>query len=388
MSAMKVHIIYSDGGEIAPEHLWKFYSVALIPFTLGIPAGDTTLFLNDCFVGLDEDLRLVVEDIPASEGLQSLMPRGYKAYFWSVYRNAVGMNRFLTSHDNYDLPVSKLPTDVEYDLLYINGHVFAEFEKGAQLRFTSTPLSFPDIGSLPKLLTVLDVCQSPTAMAIFSNTYPEDPTKFKWKAAFKNPERLVPVVCDKCTATWAFRVGYDGQPPDDSDESHLTQMTAPYGDSVACSMLLAIKSFVNENFEGFSLDSRFAATYRRLRTGFLPLGTNTPQPYSNMGPPQGMIVSGELSVNMAAFNCHLFQKHDLWFATAERATVLAKSDEKLAKELMAFVVEQVKTWHEANPESMTEKEGSRKAWEVLRKTLGPFRTLLKSVELSHCDAQN
>ncbi|KAL3939444.1 MAG: hypothetical protein SGARI_001369 [Bacillariaceae sp.] len=288
------------------------------------------------------------------------MSQGYKDYFWSVYCNAVGMNRFLTNHEEYDRPIFKLPPDVQYDLLYITGHGFSEFEKGAQLRFTNTPLSFPDIGSLPKLLTVLDVSQSPTAVAIFSKTYPEDPKQFEWKAAFRDPGRLVPVVCDKCTGTWAFRVGYDGQPPDDSDESHLTQMTAPYGDSVACSMLLAIKSFVDDNFEGDSLDNRFAAAYRKLP----------------------MIASGELSVNMAAFNCHLFRKHDLWFVTAERATVLAKSDDKLAKKLIAFVVEQVMTWHGANPGSMTEKVGSRKAWEVLMKTLGPFRELLRSIELS------
>ena len=71
-------------------------------------------------------------------------------------------------------------------------------------------------------------------------------------------------------------MGYNAQPPDDSDESHLTQMTVPYGDSVACSMLLTIESFVDDKVEGDTLDNRFAATYRNLRTGFLPRGTNTP----------------------------------------------------------------------------------------------------------------
>lgn len=196
------------------------------------------------------------------------------------------------------------------------------------------------------------------------------------------PERLVPVVCDKCTGTWAFRVGYDGQPSDDSDESHLTQMTVPYGDSLACSMLLAIKSFFDDSFEGGSLDNRFASAYRKLRTGFVPRGTNTPKPYSNLGSLQAMIARGELSVNMVALNCRLFRKHDLWFVSAERVTVLAKTDGKLAEKLIAFVVEPVKIWHEVNPDSMEEKDGSRKAWEVLMKTLGPFRALLKSIELS------
>lgn len=42
-----------------------------------------------------------------------------------------------------------------------------------------------------------------------------------------------------------------------------------------------------------------------------------------------MTATEELSVNMAAFDSHLFQKHELWLVTVE--PLLWKSDGKLAR---------------------------------------------------------
>lgn len=202
------------------------------------------------------------------------------------------------------------------------------------------------------------------------------------ETVFNDPETLIPVVCDKSNTTWAFRVGYEGQSYDDSDPSHFAQMTVPFGDSVACCLLIAVKSLVENNFEGMSLDERFAANYRKLHTGFLSIGTNSPKPYSTLRSLQTMIANGTLKVNMMAFDCHVFRHPDRWFLTEERAIVLAETDRALAEKLLAFVLDKVKIWHEGNPGSMREKDGSREAWKILMKTLGPFSQKLRSVELS------
>ena len=52
---------------------------------------------------------------------------------------------------------------------------------------------------------------------------------------------------------------------------------------------------------------------------------------------------------------------------------------------MAFVVAQVKTWHEGHPNAMSEKDGAREAWKNLIKTMGSFAQQLKSIELSRGD---
>ena len=384
-ATMSFRIIYSDGGETGQEHFWKFYTAALMPFTLGVPPSEVKLFLNAAFVGLPDTLRAVVEHIPSNPDLQ-LMPRGYREYFWSVYENAVSINEYLDTHARYDRTIVKLPVNMRHDFLYVTGSGFNHFENGGQLRFTNTPLSFNDFGSPPDLLTILDICASPQAVAVFSGKYPmSEPSKFRWKKVFNDPEGLIPVVCDKSNSTWAFRVGYEGQPLDDSDRSHFAQMTVPYGDSVACCLLVAIKSFVEDNFEGMSLDERFAANYRKLRTGFLSKGTNSPKPYSNLRRLQTMIAEKKLTVNMAAFDCHLFCHPERWFLTEERAIVLAETDDLLAENLISFVLQEVKRWHEGNPDSMREKDGAREDWNKLIKTLGPFGQKLKSVELSRGD---
>ena len=178
---MRFHIIDTDGGETGQEHFWKFYTTALIPFTLGIPPENVKLFLNDAFVGLPNPLRSVVEQIPCSPELQ-LMPLDYRKYFWSVYDNAVSMNEYLVVHEHFDRRILRLPaqTKVDFDVLYVTGHAFYEFKNGGQLRFTNVPLSFNDFGKPPNLLTILDSCASPQAVAVFSGTYPiRDASKFR-----------------------------------------------------------------------------------------------------------------------------------------------------------------------------------------------------------------
>jgi hypothetical protein len=374
-------LIFSDGGETGEEDWWKFFPVALTPFSWGVDASQVTLFLNSQLLGIvnDED-RAAAERLPRGAGW---FPDGYKEYFWAVYENAVGMDNYLTT-DGTGLPQLQLPENPVYDFRFVTGHGFNDFQAGGQLRFTKKPLLFGNFGPLPKVLTILDVCASPQATAVFSGNYPiGDARSFNWKKAFNDhPNPLVPVVCDRVNSTWAFRVGYDEQPDDDSDTSHFPKMTAPFGDSVAACLLLAMKSFVEDEFSEPTLNHRFSMAYKALKKGFLAAGTNTPKPYSDLDTLQEMLISGALTLNMNAFNCKMFQKSSKWYLTNERATELAETDEKLANELMDFVVECVKAWHTNNPDSMGEKIGSRDVWVKLFKTFGPFGQQLKSVELN------
>lgn len=271
---MTFHLIFSDGGETGQEHFWKFYTVALTPFALKFPPAQVTLFLTASLVGLDPSLRPLVEKLPVSDSHQWI-PTGYKEYFWAVYNNAVSIDQFLTEDEETGLPSLVLPNDLECDFRFVSGHGFNDFRVGGQLRFSHTPLFFENLGALPNVLTILDVSASPQAFSVLSGDYPRgDPKQFNWKKAFKDPSTLIPVVCDRVNSTWAFRVGYEDQPDDDSDEDPFARMTGPIGDSVACCLLLAIQSLVEDNFEGYSLDDRFKGAYKTLRTGFLPPGTN------------------------------------------------------------------------------------------------------------------
>lgn len=364
-------LIYSDGGEKGPEDYWKVYLIALAPFALGFHPTKVRLFLGSNFLNLSEELRHNVDNIPGPKNVQ-WVSNEYRAYFWAVYDNAVSIDGLAGA-------------SAAAPLVLISGHGFHDFHTGGYIRYGSSRLPFASIGP-GAVLTILDICSSPHAAAVLSGIYPaSDPKSFKWKKVFKNPTELVPMACDKTPATWAFRVGFSGQSPDDSNDDNWSKMSAPIGDAVVCSVLYAVKVFVEGEKSG-SVDDFFQQAYGSLRTGYLAEGTPTPKSYSSLGHLQSLIAEGAIRVNRSAFDCELFRRFGLWFLTMERALKLAKGDEELGKCLITFVIDKVRKWHEENPASMDEIEESREAWSRLMGILGPFRERLRLVEL--CENTN
>lgn len=266
-------------------------------------------------------------------------------------------------------------------------HIFAlkrwtnhDYRNGGHIRSESNSIPFSSFepGSI---LTIMDICNSPNAAAIFSGTYPADPKAFKWKKVFKDPTLLVPVACDKTPSTWGFRVGFQDQDENDSAKSSWSRMSVAFGDAVSCSVIYAAKLWVDRGSTG-TMDDYFQQVYNMLRKGYLISGTNTPRGgYSTLTPLQTLIENGSLRVNQAAFDCLLFQRVGKWFLAHERNVRLNDSDADLAHCLEMYVVNEVSTWHQQHPDSMDEFDESRKAWSQLLQILGPFRHQLQSIEL-------
>jgi len=199
---------------------------------------------------------------------------------------------------------------------------------------------------------------------------------------FSDPSSLTNAVCDKIYCTWSFRVGSQHHPMNSSDESLIIDMTVPHCNLVACSMLVAIKSFVEDQCQAASMNERFVAQYLKLRTCFLKDCYNLPKPHSNLEPLQALIANGTIAVSMEAFDCHVFRNSDRWFLFEERFIVLSEADEALAVRVTDFVLEQLKDWHEAHPDdSMEERDGTRHVWKKLCQMLGPCQWHLRRTEL-------
>lgn len=59
LNEVSVQLIFSDGGEsvVGAENVWQFYTIALLPFSLGVPPTQVTLFLAEGYLACtDEDL--------------------------------------------------------------------------------------------------------------------------------------------------------------------------------------------------------------------------------------------------------------------------------------------------------------------------------------------
>lgn len=69
-------------------------------------------------------------------------------------------------------------------------------------------------------------------------------------------------------------------------------MSAPFGDSVTCCILAAIKSLAAGSLDdGINLDDLFYAKYTALKTPFLPVETQVLRPFSELGGLQRLISS-------------------------------------------------------------------------------------------------
>eukprot|EP00543_Licmophora_paradoxa_P008182 CAMPEP_0202456810 /NCGR_PEP_ID=MMETSP1360-20130828/13980_1 /ASSEMBLY_ACC=CAM_ASM_000848 /TAXON_ID=515479 /ORGANISM="Licmophora paradoxa, Strain CCMP2313" /LENGTH=425 /DNA_ID=CAMNT_0049076729 /DNA_START=35 /DNA_END=1312 /DNA_ORIENTATION=+ len=366
--ASSCQLIYSDGGETGLENLWTVFTIALAPYVLGLPPANVTLYLDESLVALSPDTREMVEKIPVPSGVDWL-PVGYKEYFWQIHCNA--------------LDVKKVAEASPPQFRIIAGHGFHDFN-GGHIRCGVDSIPFNKLGSNATVLTILDICNSPHAASVLSGTYPQDdPKTFKWKRAFRDPNMLIPIVCDMSATTWAFRIGFHEQNNADNDVRNWTKMTGPIGDAVTCSLLAAIQSFTESNAEGGpNLDKLFEEKYGELKIGYLgEAGIKPRRSFSKLSQLQSLIEIGTISVNQAALNCELFRRSDKWFLTTERAVEVLPDDTKLADCLIDYIVNSIKTWHEKNPDSLDEIEESRLAWKKVLKMLGPHRQRLQSKEL-------
>lgn len=156
-------VIYSDGGKVGPENLWKLYSIALTPFVLGVPAVRVTMLLAPAFLNRNDCVRRTVE-CHAFKWL----PEGYRDYFWAAYQNAVDIHGISVA------PVAHLRV--------ILGQGYHDYRRGGHIRSTKTNIPFSSFGP-GSIFTIIDVCCSPCAVAVFSGTYPTgDPRPFDGRA--------------------------------------------------------------------------------------------------------------------------------------------------------------------------------------------------------------
>lgn len=347
---------------------------------LGVPPDHVSLLLYSGFVGITNK-ELLREPPAISETKECLFPRGYNDYFVSVYENARGIDaQAIAELDRSTFRV-------------ISGHGFFDFQHGGFIRCGKETFSFRELKeSCATALNILDISNSPHAVACFNDKYPTgQPSKFKWKHVFRNPQELhTPIVCDKSPSTWAFRVGYEGQAHDDGDTNHWIHMSAPVGDAVTSCVIMAIKSLAESNFEGPSLDELFVSHYSLLRTGYLAFGSYTPKGFADLRLLQVLIKKSIIKMDLSKCECEFFRRYDKWFLTHERATVLGDADGDLAKVIIDHVVRFVKEWHEGHPDSLQNiSEKSTYSWNILLKTLGRrFRGQLKSFELDYADDTN
>lgn len=369
---LSVQLIYSEGAEKGGETLWMFYSIALAPFTMGIPANQVALILQPGFVGMDPSSFDAVDESIKVPAMQEWLPVGYLDYFKQVYQRA-------TSIDTENLSTC--------NIRIITGRGFYNFKSGGHI-VCGEKVDFCDLLPPADVLTILDICNSPRAVGCFSRIIPsgddiDDKTrkkkivKFKKRPMFAN-DVPPPVVCDQNDSTWAFRVGFDGQDPVVKDEKLFVRMSPPLGDSVTASLLSAIESLVKKANEDYSLDELFKEKYEELHMTFLP-NEAPPKPYSSgLEMLMQLIKNGVVPMNMDAYDSGLLAQQGNWFLTFERAYELMPDDAELADVIVAYIEQAVQTWHTKNSKNCDyeESDDSACAWSGLVKMLGPFRHLL------------
>ena len=367
--AVSVQIVYSEGNDKGPENVWQFCSSALLPFALGIPVRRVSLLLQKKFLNLhDSTIADQFRSIARYEGIQWLPPNYYE-YFLEVYKRGI--------------PVDDVAEFSNCDIRILLGHGFHNFDTGGNLFCGHRKIHFHEfIHPEASVLTVLDICNSPRAVAVLNGTYPHgNPKKFKRKKVFTHDIKI-PIACDTNDFTWAFRIGFEGQDEDDHDDTNFTRMSFPIGDAVVSCVLTAVKSFVNGGYNG-NLDELFVEQYRSFKTGFLGSQIDSPSPHSDLSRLQTLLEKKVLNINESAYDCELFKRRNLWFLTTERPLGLVEGDDLIAESLVTFVVDTVRNWHQQNPDSLQEQDDSKEAWKQLLITFGRFQFKLKTLYLEY-----
>lgn len=368
LEEVSVQLIYSEGQESAAiENFWHCYLIALAPFVLGVRSSQVELFLADGFCGLNSSKidAIAADNFMDAEGVVCFLPYAYKDYFKEIYARASPQ-------------VEDIATFPPRSIRIISGRGFGNYA-GGHLVCGGKKVGFGELGSNATVLTILDICNSPHAVASFTGRYPiSNPRKFNSRAKraiFSQDTCIaIPIACDQNEAVWAFRIGYNGQHTLHAQDS-FRGMSAPFGYSVTCCILAAIKSFMaNSLDDSITLDDLFYAKYSALRTSFLPVETRVLRPFSDLGGLQRLISSEVLQVNLQAYDCEFFRRENEWFLTTERALALSHDQDKLASGIIDFVADQVKSWHELHPDSLEVLNESEEARKRLEAFWGPFPT--------------
>ena len=369
---VSVQLIYSEGGQPAAiENFWEFYLIALVPFVLGVPRSQVELFLAAGFCGINASkIDAIVADIFMDpQGNVEYLPAGYKDYFYHIYSRA---------SFNFE-DIATLPSR---SIRIISGHGFGNYS-GGYLICGGKKVLFSKLGSNATVLTILDICNSPHAVASMNGSFPNrNPRKFNNKAKQNlfSKELSFPVACDRNEAVWSFRIGYRGQHRLLDQKNDFRGMSAPFRDSVAYCILAAIKSMLEDSlYHDSNLDDLFCAKYKTLQTPFIPIPSQNLHPFSALSGLHQLISNKILNVNLQAYECELFQNNKEWFLTTERALALAPDEGMLASRIIDFLADQIKCWHEKFPNSVEVLKESEDAWERLRTCLGPFFYQLKLV---------
>ena len=374
MESLTVQLIYSDGGlPRYEENLWYFYTIALTPFVLNVPAAQVELTLAPGFLGAAVDqLDRVFRDLVVDRSTP-ILPDEYRLYFQDIYARA------RSGEEAFPLPACSIRL--------ITGHGFANFG-GGNISIGRRVVRYHEIGSNATDLTILDISNSVYAVAHLEGNIPPQKQWHRFdtnvKANVFDNNDTVPVVCDKNEALWAFRVGFQGQnetEPSLENETDNLRMSRPVGDSVACSLLVAVKRFVDEG-GSHSLDETFQQVYKSLRTCLLR-HEHVLLPHSSLGRLEDLIRREIVHVKESAFHCPFFQNSSQWYLSMERALALTPEDGDSAAEIVRFVVDSVIQWFQKHPDDMGDDERDFSAeWQTLGISMGPFHRDLKQIRLS------
>lgn len=351
-----VHLVFSDGGTDEP---WEMYSIALFPFALGIPADRVYLTASPAVLPVTtSDLDGMQSQIesrhkyskrPADDS--GYFPPGYHAYFEEVCKNrASGFDEMSTR-----VPPCAIRVVSGYGFP-VTGSVVMRTRKVDGSRQN---IPFTDIpGPIPPVLSIFDICGSQWAAAAACGYFAANPNNKLTKRREFVAKSKDPFACVNDDVTWSFRVGSAGDdldPPD--DEMFLSK---PFGDAVVCSILAALKDFVDsgglaDTEKKTSLDSLFVQKFSALNPHFLDQGF--PEKYkavpkANLGRLQALLQQVSLALNHTAFQCSLFDRSNQWFLTSSRITspVVAQFPDVLGPILIDYVVVCLQAWHYNNRE--------------------------------------
>ena len=209
LSPLRVHLIFSEGqGLVKIEDRYKVYGIALAPFVLKIPSDQVDFTVNPTLIQQPDLLEESANEVSFQRQDDSKwFPDGYHEYFRAVCRRATGVD-LIWEVDRCGIRV-------------ITGHGLPRTKCG-RLVCEGKDVLFQEFGrpqAQASILTIINVCNSPFAVAALTGHYHnEDPTtaqleprkrwgrKLNHRFAFVEGCAQATFACDNMDFTHAFRV--------------------------------------------------------------------------------------------------------------------------------------------------------------------------------------
>lgn len=380
-SDLSVQLLFSEGsrsGGIGVMEVWELYSLPFFAYALGIPAGNVTMFATEALRNApDSSLEVARSNVcNSSDGPTNYFPESYFKYFAEVYRNM-------------DQDMSGVAATGPCSFRVVLGHGYGNYEGGNL--YCGGIVRYESLGHhIPEVLSVLDIGNSAYAVAGLLKAYPPigGPKKFKrQKFAASDAAAVAPTACEQRDSTYAFRVGYVGQNEDPHARSEHPRefigMSNVFGQSVAFSVLWAVKTFVEKDMEG-DLSELFKEKFLSLRRNFLE-NADPPKPHGDLSKLQSLIMDGTIRPNMDAFDCVLFDRHNEWYLTFERDLVLCDGQDELAKQVIDFLTQSIVHWHNGHPDAVEVPAKSIAAWDAIVHALGVYGVIFKKKQFEFDD---